>query len=365
MARQRFPGSPSTQASVLVVRTDRLGDVILTLPVLSVLRDYLPHARLMMLLRRYTGQIVEGSPDVDEILWYDDARGPVSFLRMVRTLRRFRFEAAIVARPELRVALLLACARIPIRVGTGFRYYSWLFTDRVFEHRRTAEKHEVEYNLALLKPLGIPLDAAALRFAIRIAPEERRAVEARLHSLGALPGRNRVIIHPGSGGSAREWPLQHFAELARRLQQREDVQVFVTGTPGERRQVDEVARRAGSPALDLGGLWTIRELAAVIQSASLLVSNSTGPLHLAAALGTPVLGFYPMVTPMSARRWGPYGAHAEVLEAMPVQGCPACAGGDARECLCMESIGVDRALEVAERLLKRWQHPKEPSLTHV
>ena len=365
MPRPAIRNSLPPQANILVVRTDRLGDVILTLPVLSVLRDHLPHARLTMLLRHYTGDVAVGNPDVDDILWYDDARGPVPFLRMLKTLRRARFDAVVVVRPQFRIALLMACARIPLRVGTGYRSYSLLFTHRVLEHRRFAEKHEAEYNVGLLKPLGVPLDAGPLRFPVRVEPWEREAAEARLETLGLAKDRRRVILHPGSGGSAREWPGKHFAELGRRLQIQGDLQVLVTGTAGERARVEEVVRGAGPPAVDLAGAWTVREPAAVISGAALFVSNSTGPLHLAAALGVPVLAFYPSIAPMSARRWGPYTPRAEVLEAPYVPGCPACSGGDPQECHCMESISVDRAFEAAQRLLERREHPMERPVTHV
>ena len=349
------------ESSILVVRTDRLGDVILTLPVVSLLRAHLPHAQLTMLLRRYTGDIVQGNTDLDEILWYDDGQRPVGFFTMLGRLRRKHFDAAIVARPRLRLALLLACAGIPVRVGTGFRYYSVLFTHRVMEHRRFAAKHEAEYNLGLLKPLGIPLDTAGLRFPIRVAPAERAAMEARLEALGADSSRQRVVLHPGSGGSARDWPAAHFAELARRLQQRGELQVFVTGTLGERGLAADIVRKAGPPAVDLAGQCTVRELAAVLAGAVLFISNSTGPLHLAAALGIPVLGFYPSIPAMSARRWGPYTPRAVVLEAPVLPHCPVCSGAGTGQCLCMESISVDRALEAAQRLM---EHP-EQQLRHT
>lgn len=348
-----------------MVRTDRLGDVILTLPVVSRLRAHLPHARLTMLLRRYTGEIVQGNTDLDEILWYDEHQRPVGFLTMLGRLRRKRFDAAIVVRPRFRVALLLACAGIPIRVGTGFRYYSLLFTHRVMEHRRFAEKHEAEYNLGLLQALGIPLDTPELRFPIRIAPEEREAMEERLEALGAFSSHRRVVLHPGSGGSARDWPPAHFAELAHRLQQRGDLQVLVTGTLAERQLVEEVVRRAGPPALGLAGQCTIRELAAVLAGAVLFVSNSTGPLHLAAALGVPVLGFYPTIPAMSARRWGPHTSHAVVLEAPVLPHCPVCSGTGTGQCLCMEAISVDRALEAAQRLMEHPEQQLRHTITNV
>ena len=365
MPSNRSRKSLQPQGNILVVRTDRLGDVILTLPLLSVLRDHFPNARLTMLLRRYSGDIVRGNPDLDEILWYDDQQGPGGFIQMARLIRTKGFDAVIVARPEFRIALLMAWARIPIRVGTGYRFYSPLFTHRVFEHRRFAEKHEAEYNVGLAKALGVPLDAGPLRFPIHINTSEHERMEDRLRLLGADGDRKRVIIHPGSGGSARDWPLGHFAELARLLQRREDVQIFVTGTAAEGAQVERVVGAAGPPAVNLAGECTVRELAAVISGAGLFVSNSTGPLHIAAALGVPVLAFYPTIAEMSARRWGPYTSLGEVLEAPSVPGCPACSGGDPQVCRCMESLSVDRAYATAQRLIDHRTLTLEPPIPHV
>ncbi|HTY59523.1 MAG TPA: hypothetical protein VMF59_11935, partial [Bacteroidota bacterium] len=139
---------------ILVVRTDRLGDVILTLPVFNALRRRYPAARLVFLAGRYAGEIAEGYGPVDEILWYDDAAGPVPFFAMRARLRSAHFDAAVIVHPTLRLALLAFLSGIPVRVGTGYRYYSLLFNRRVFAHRKTAERHEAEYNMGLLAPLG-------------------------------------------------------------------------------------------------------------------------------------------------------------------------------------------------------------------
>lgn len=338
---------------ILVVRTDRLGDVVLTLPVLSLLRSCYPQAHLSMLLRRYTGEIVEGNIYVNSLLWYDDPDGPLPFRTLLRIVRRERFDAAIVARPTLRLALLVFLAGIPLRVGTGYRAYSILFNRRVFEHRRTAARHELEYNLNLLAAVGcqVPQFPCSPDYGLRVSSRTEAQVRTLLAERGVADRGRRVIVHPGSGGSAREWPEDNLRELASRLHEKEGCTVLVTGSRQEKARVDLFAASVRGGATGLAGLCTVPELAALVRSADLFVSNSTGPLHVAAAVGTPVLGFYPHIVPMSAARWGPYGTASRVLVSEGPVDCDTCVRKRMHICDCMARISVEVAFEKAKELL--------------
>ena len=345
--------SPTHFRRILLVRTDRLGDVILTLPMLSFLRTSFPDAFLALLLSKYTGEIVEGNKYADELLWYDDGRTPVAFRTMLRTIKERAFNVVILVHPTPRLAWLMFCARIPLRIGTGYRAYSLLLNGRVYEHRKDARRHELEYNLNLLKELGcnVPPRLHEPDYGIEIPAEAERAVKSMLRTRGVSPGKRLVIIHPSSGGSAREWPPEHFGGLAAKLMEEEDVSIVVSGMAGEERRAEEVIRCAGGKPVSLVGALRMKELAALIRSASLFVSNSTGPLHLAVAVGTPVLGFYPQLVPMSARRWGPYSDRSLVLSPDRPSGCTDCSGTGGSPCACMTSISVERAYDAARELL--------------
>lgn len=344
-------GSSGSINRILLVRTDRLGDVILTLPVLPVLRRCFPDAHISMLLRRYTGEIIEGNTYVDELLWYDDDSCLVPFEEMRRTLRAQKFDVVIVGYPTLRLAWLMFRARIPLRVGTGYRYYSFLFNKRVFEHRKDAKRHEVEYNLNLLKELGCVPDSTP-EFRLDIPDEVHARVREILVSVGIDPGKEIVIVHPGSGGSAREWQAANFGVLGLRLAEKRGSQIVVTGAAHEALQVADVLRASHGRAASLAGKLSLKELAALIQSAQLFVSNSTGPLHVASALGVPVIGLYPQHTPMSARRWGPYTDKKAVFTPQKPLDCTDCSGKRGEPCACMESITPDNVLEAAVGLLE-------------
>jgi ADP-heptose:LPS heptosyltransferase len=336
---------------ILVVRTDRLGDVILTLPVLSRLRSCFPRAYIAMLLRRYTGALVEGNPFADELIWYADEHDrEVPFVEMLATLRQKKFDAAVLVHPTLRIAWLMVRAGIPVRIGTGYRAYSFLLNRRVFEHRKDALRHEAEYNLNLLSPLGCepPDPAGGLEFPLVVPPAAALKAELLLKSLGIHS--RFVVIHPGSGGSAREWPLENFGLLGSRLAAEIQCALVVTGSAGEEQLARSLATMIGTEAKNVAGQLTLQELTALIRSASLFVSHSTGPLHIAAAVGTPVVGLYPQLTAMSPRRWGPYTKKARVLVPDKPADCTDCRGKTPVRCACMASISVDAVFQAAREI---------------
>lgn len=335
---------------ILLVRTDRLGDVILTLPMLPVLRSCYPDASIAMLLRRYTGAIMEGHPQVDTLLWYDEGGELVPFLRMCRILRQHRFDAAIVVYPTIRLAWLMFCSGIPLRVGTGYRFYSALFNRRVYEHRKDARRHEVEYNLNLLGALGCEVPRGTPQFPLVLPDGIGDRVREILREAGIDPDADLVLVHPGSGGSAREWSAENFGLLAARIAEDPAVRVAVTGTAPEAEKVGRVVRASGGRAVSLAGRLSLAELAGLIRHSRVFVANSTGPVHVAAAVGTPVVGLYPWQTPMSAGRWGPYTEKKAVFTPQEPQDCTACDGRS--PCACMQTITVDTVHRAAASFLQ-------------
>jgi heptosyltransferase III len=350
----------TSQASkrILLVRTDRLGDVILTLPMLPLVRKCFPGAHIAMLLKKYTAELVEGNPYVNELLLYDDGRSLVPFGEMLKTIRAKRFDTAIVVYPTSRLAWLMFRAGVPVRIGSGYRYYSLLFNRRVYEHRKDARRHELEYNLNLLKEVDCPI-VGSPQFSLKVTPEVRRKIERLFESLAIDSQKEIIIVHPGTGGSAREWPVEYFGWLATRLHAERGAQILITGAKGEESKVEEVLTGTKGKAIPLVGRLSLKELTEVITRASLFISNSTGPLHIAAAVGTPVVSMFPQITAMSAARWGPYTSKKRVLVPdKPVQ-CKDCLDGKDLPCACMMSISVDQAYDAACDLLAE-HTTKEP-----
>ncbi len=340
--------------NVLVVRTDRIGDVVLTLPMVAVLRESIPGIRISMLLRSNTSALAEGFAGLDTILTYDESGEQKGFFAILAELRARRFDLVVVSHPTFRIAVLTALAGVPLRVGTGYRWYSFLFNRKVFEHRKTAEKHESEYNIFLLQAIGVRVPRVP-RIELAVPESSNEAAAAELRRLGIATAERYVVLHPGSGGSARDWSAVNFGDLARGLAA-DGFKVVVTGTGTERDLVGEVLTRAGGAALGSAGQMSLKVLAAFIGHAQLFVSNSTGPLHIAAAVGTPVIAFYPPIRECSARRWGPLAEEKVVFTADNVT-CPRCHGGPCQGNDCMDQITVVDVLAAARNLLV----PKERS----
>jgi ADP-heptose:LPS heptosyltransferase len=319
-----------------------------------------------MLLNSYTGQIVEGHPYVDALLWIDRQGMPRPGNELLLELRRYAFDTVIVVHPTPRLAWLMFRARIPVRIGTGYRFYSRLFTHRVFEHRKDARYHELEYNVRLLGALDSTFTAEHLEPEFGLSPDQAAVerVREKLSATGLQPGEQMVVLHPGSGGSARDWPLERFAVLGNRLLQRPGVRIVVTGGKGEEPVVQRVAGEIGRDGvLAFPGTLTLPELAALLSQAALVVANSTGPLHLAVALGTPVVGIYPQLTAMSPARWGPYTSAKRVLVPDAPVDCKECSKGT--RCACIESITTEQVLHATLDLLQQTTSQGRRGVAHA
>jgi heptosyltransferase III len=337
-----------TFRNILLVRTDRIGDVVLSLPCAALVKRAFPGATVTFLARQYTAPLARMSPDIDEVISDDPAD---SARALAEKLRSSRFDAAVLLHPEARLGWALLLAGIPVRVGTAFRWYSFLLNRRVRQHRKFSLKHELEHNLELVaKGLKIRTSADRVQrpfYAPRIIiPED--LITSTLTKVKVGERRSYIVVHPGSGGSAMDWPLDRFAELTDRILDTEagipDTGVVVTLGPGE-----EALRQQFEQTLKTKPLWvtglSLPEMAGVLSQAKLVVANSTGPLHIAAAAGTRVIGLFCPVVPCHPRRWGPYGEGHAVI--MPDDGktCRKCAGPGCGQYDCMRAITADRVFD--------------------
>lgn len=295
---------------IAVIRDDALGDLVLTLPMFSVLRARCPGAELHLLCRRYVAALVDGLPVIDRLHFVDEIEGGVR-----TALAAGGFDAVFFPRIRDVDCWSARRARIPLRVGSGYRWYSFLLSHRVWDHRSDAKFHEAEYNTRqIASVLGEPVRTELVRPRVDAGARER--VGARLAAAGISPSDRLVIVHPGSGGNAREWPPECFGALAARLGADPGTRVVVTGIERERALCGAVLAAGGErvAAVSMAGALSLAEMIALVDRSALVVANSTGVLHVAAALGVPVLGLYPSAPPaLSAARWGPYTKRATVL----------------------------------------------------
>lgn len=338
-----------SQPTFLVSRTDAIGDVVLTLPVAGWLKQQYPGCRVVLIGRAYTAAVAAACPWVDEFLNVDEL-GKLAAAAQVTHLKSYAATAILHVFPNKQLARLARQASIPVRIGTRNRLFHWLTCNRLVAlSRRHSPLHEAQLNLQLLTPLGYkqPLELSAVAPLVRLQAAVSLRSELRQLLAARQPGQLNVILHPRSRGSAREWGLAHFGQLAKTLHVAGH-RVFVSGTAAEGVELAEWLREnADFLAADLTGQLELPEFIAFIAATDGLVAGSTGPLHLAAALGRHALGLYPPIKPMHPGRWGPLGPHAEylVFDRPDCQDCRA----QPTDCTCIKAI---EAAAVAAQVAK-------------
>jgi len=325
--------------NILVVRNDRLGDLVLALPAATALKRRFPEAKVTYLVSKNTAALVPFSHDIDEAL-IDAGKGVIELAGM---LRAYRFDAAVLLHPTLRLAAALWLAGIPVRTGTAYRGYSLLFNRRVKQHRKQNSKHELEYNLDLVYQ-GLGFQPAAGE---RYLPPVLTVPDGLKEKLAKEYGRDFTLIHPGCSGSSKPWPLASFAKLVDRIQGAGGRVVISLG-PQELGLKTSLIKHLTA---DVG--WAenlpLPDLAALISLAKVLVTNNTGPLHVAAAVKTGVIGLY--CPTCQIKRWGPYGAGHAVIRP-PAGNCRECPGPKCPEYDCMENITVEEVLAMVTKANK-------------
>ena len=328
---------------ILVVRTDRIGDVVLSLPMLPLLKKTYPDAAITVMVRPYTKELVENHSCVSEVILWDESKGIWDY---VKQLKEQHFDIALLPYPRFNLALIIFLAGIPHRAGTGYRWYSFLFNKKMYEHRKDAKRHEVEYNLNLLRTIGIESDQTP-RFEFSIPDEIKKNIDRLLSSDGI---GQFVVLHAGSGGSARDWSIDRFAALGDILHGQLNVTIILTGGSNELSLVASLAAKMKVPSVNYAGKFSLLELGALFMRAKLFVSNSTGPLHIASMVGTPVVAFYPPIIQCSPVRWGPYTEKKRVYTADNTR-CELCKGGPCRSNVCMDQITVEQVVNGIQELM--------------
>lgn len=331
--------------SIVVARTDRLGDFLLTLPVFGSLRAAWPEARIGAIVSEANAELAAAVEGVDAVhAW---RRGQER--RLAAELREAGYETALVLFNKTPVNRALARAGIARRVGPASKLAQVWLTERLRQRRAEGRKHEADCNLDLLAPLGVPPLAGAPS-AIRL-PEPARERAERILSERGLAGRPFAILHPGHGGSALPWRSARYAELADRLVDA-GVGVLLTGGPGEEALLEKAAARAARRPPTYVGAEGLLVFAAVVARAGVLVSASTGPMHLAAALGAPVVSLFCPRFACLPSRWGPRTEKASVLLPPVDVVCDLCLGPNCPHYDCMDKITPARAYTEASRWLR-------------
>jgi heptosyltransferase III len=337
--------------NLLIVRTDRIGDVVLSLPLAGIIKKHFPGCRVTFLVREYTKSIAESNPLIDEILILKENNGKILLKDNISLLSEHKFDSAIIVSPSFITAFLIFLSSIKFRIGTGYRWYSFLFNEKIYEHRKYGEKHELEFNVDLLTPFNIKenINFENVKFDFFADGNKKSEIEKILKNEKIIVGKKPIIIiHPGSGGSAIDWPLNRFKELITAILSEIDVEILLTGSVSERALCEELT--VSENVRNYAGRFDLAELIALIDVCDIFISNSTGPIHIAAALGKYTIGFYPKIPACSPERWGPYTSRRAIFT--PALECSNCTRKQCEESDCMNSIKPEAVMVEIKKIYK-------------
>jgi ADP-heptose:LPS heptosyltransferase len=334
---------------VLVARCDRLGDLVLALPVFAWLKQCRPDWEVHALVSASATPLVEHDPAIDAIYTWHGT--PDSQLE--QKLTDERYDAVLILRFQTELAAMLRRCGIRRRYGPLSQWASWLLLNRgVLQGRSRVRRHERDYNVDLARRLA-RRSGPASDPVIHLQPQQREAGR-RLRASEAPDARILAFVHPASGGSALDWEPAHFAAVAGELAARPGWRVFLTGSHHDRLVVDRIGPHLDPRVKVMAERFPLREFLGLLSAGDVMIAPSTGPLHMAAALGLAAVGVYPPAPTMSPRRWGPLGPWSRAV--VPAVDCPAKRHCLVERCLlynCLAGVRVQDVVAAAVDLVSQ------------
>ena len=320
------------------MRPDRVGDVVLSTPVYHTLKQLLKNCYVGALVSPYTAPLLNYNPNIDVVITDDPGRegdADDSFMKKRREIASYKFDVALLLMPTKRHAYMLFLAGIPYRIGVGHILYEVItLTHGVSRHKYIPLRHESDYMLDLVRRI-VPRKNGEEpivwnRPEIFVTDEERKGALNFLAKEGFDMATPVICVHPGSGRSSPNWEVGRYAELAAKLSQ-SGLQVLVTGSESERAYEKAFDHGYAHLVRTIFGELSLRELTAVISQTSVFVSASTGPMHIAAAVGTPTVSMFCPLPACSPKLWGPIGSATKIV-LPPDDFCQTKCPGDPHVC---------------------------------
>lgn len=298
--------------NIVISRTDSIGDVVLTLPLAGILKEAYPDAKIIFLGNTYTAPIIRCSKHVDEV-WEWAIMQQWSYQKQVQFLQEREIDTFIHVFPRKEIARVVKKAGIDHRIGTSHRAFHILTCNHMVNFtRKRSHLHEAQLNTKLLKPFGIkklfPLDTLTQYLGFSSIPTLSDDLKKLLD-----PTKKKLVLHPKSQGSAIEWGVDKFVQLAKALDP-EQWQVFFTGTENEGLLFrDQIPQQDN--IIDVSGKMSLDDLIAFIASSDALVAASTGPLHIAGVCNIKTIGLFAEIKPIHSGRWQPLGNQVTIIKA--------------------------------------------------
>lgn len=324
---------------IIISRTDSIGDVALTFPMCAWIKNNFPESEILYLGKEYTKSVIESCNVIDKFISWDEIQQMPGSNKQI-FFRGLQADTIIHVFPNKDISSLAKKAKITNRIGTSHRIFHFLTCNyRIDFSRKKSDLHEAQLNFELLRPLGLKKIPSWEEISTNTAfwyvenqdlPEE---IDAFVRSQKKI-----ILLHPKSQGSAKEWPIENYLDLAKELIESEYLVIF-TGTENEGKLFR--SKIPTNPSIiDSTGKLTLKQLIYLISKSTSLVACSTGPLHIAGLCGIQALGLFSSRRPIHPGRWRPLGSGSNAI--VYDSDCPVCA--KKKECSCIEKISVETIL---------------------
>ncbi len=340
---------------ILVRATNWVGDAVMSLPALEALRARFPRAEIVLLSKSSVSELYWYHPAVNRQIIYKPAsehRGARGFARLIRELRAERFDAAVLFQNAFQAAWIAWLARIPLRIGYATDGRSALLHKAIEPPLPAAYGHQVNYYLQLLFRAGLTAKPQPVEeISLRLSESEGNWAEKKIEVLGLSGPRFIVGMAPGAAfGPAKRWPFERFAGLADRLIGALNADVLIFGSAAERPLAEDIASAMKHTPVIIAGETSLRQLLALMTRCQLVVTNDSGPMHLAAGLGVPLVAIFGST---DERATGPLTKRVRVVKREVV--CSPCGLAECPiDFRCMNEISVEEAFQATLELVKRW-----------
>ena len=296
--------------NILVVRNDRFGEFLLNIPAFRALKQSNPQARLTLVVNPYVAELAKCIDGVDEVIRWENTKHRFrEVLKLSNQLKSKYFDLCVILNPSKEFNIISYLAGIPLRVGYS-RKWGFLLNRKVADQKALGEKHEVEYNLDLVRMIGAEAQDKGLSLSIK-----DDIINDSLRGLGLSGNQGLIALHPWTSDPVKQWPLEQFRTLAQKLVSDPALKIVVIGAKEETGRSQALFSGLENKLVDITGKTDLVQLAAVLKRCQLLISGDSGPVHLACSVGTPVLALFRSDLPgKTAKRWGPWGEGNSVIE---------------------------------------------------
>ncbi len=300
----------SSVRNILIIRLRRIGDIVMTFPALSVLRDAYPEVRVTYVVESSYKDLVEGHPLVDKILVLPQSLKRREFFRFIRKIRKDKYDVVLDFHGGPKAFWMTLFSGAQLKVGYRVKYKNFIYDVKVPRGPKSGYIHSVANHVNIVKALGIqPLSIPRITFPHPV-PEEVEPMEAFLRK-NKVEKKSYCVIHIGAGNAFRFWGVKNLAALTEMLTDRAGVQIIFVGAAGDRSTEEDLKKNAPPSVYSLVGRINLKQLYWIISQAALFIGPDSGPMHMAAATDTPIVAVF---GPQLPAIFGPWRAMSVILE---------------------------------------------------